>query len=111
MTEDELITQSREIETQRRYAVQDAKERYRQTGVPERHNKVITPKMDPSRFTADEKAVFDKGLCGWIIESGTINGIVYCGKPSKPGATFGLCEAHEAELLEDYYPDGGRRNT
>jgi len=109
MTEDELQTATNERAAAWRYAVLDAKERYRAMGVPERHNKVITPYTDPQKFTAEEKAVFDKGLCGWVVEYGTINGVVYCGLASAPGATVGLCEEHEAELLEGYYPDGRSR--
>lgn len=113
MTEDELITASREKATAQRYAVLKAKAAYRALGIPEHHCKVITPHTDPQRFTEQEKKIFDDGKCCWQTETGTIAswepGGGYCGAPSNPGATFGLCEEHELELLEDFYPDGSRR--
>ena len=73
------------------------------------HNRVITPYTDPDRFTVEEKAYFDAGTCGWVTAYGTGPYIEHCGKPSRPGASFGNCVRHDAELLEDFYPDGTRR--
>lgn len=109
MNEDELLTQSREKETARRYAMLAAKQRYRDMGVPECHNKIITPYTHPLKFTRDEKAFYDAGKCSWVVEYGTINGIVHCGLISAPGATVGYCTEHEADLLEEFYPDGSRK--
>lgn len=108
---DEETTQSREMETARRYAVLDARQRYRETGIPECHNKIITPESNPQRFTAIEKSLFDAGKCCWQVEYGTgrLSRESYCGWKSRPGASFGHCEIHDDELLEHFYPDGTRR--
>lgn len=73
-------------------------------------NRVVTPYTDSDRWTGEEKAYFDKGLCSWDV------GVQYfgqtdnlCGEKSKPGASFGHCGEHEQRLLEDHYPDGSRR--
>lgn len=73
---------------------------------------IITPSTNPSRFTAQEKALFDAGKCPWQVTYGT--GLLegdegYCGDKSKPGASFGHCAYHDDEMLEDFYPDGSRR--
>lgn len=109
---DEETTQSREKETARRYAVLAAKQRYRDTGVPECHNRIITPETNPLRFSEMEKALFDAGKCCWRVEYGTgwLEGDEgYCGWKSRPGASFGHCEIHDDELLEQFCPDGTRR--
>lgn len=72
------------------------------------HNRIVTPDTDPDRFTAEETQYFRLGWCAWVIEDG-LAGIIRCGKPSEPGASFGDCAEHNAKLLEDHYPDGTRR--
>jgi hypothetical protein len=109
---DEQLTEFREKEAARRYAVLAAKRRYRDMGVPECHNKIITPETNPLRFSVKEKALFDAGKCCWQVEYGT--GLLdgdegYCGEKSRPGATYGYCEIHDDELLEQFCPDGSRR--
>lgn len=106
---DEETTQAREKATAYRYAVLERKAAYRASGVPERHNKVITPYTDPESFTAIEKKIFDSGECGWLVEYGTSSNQRYCHQDSNPGASFGHCGYHEDELLESYYPDGSPR--
>jgi len=73
-------------------------------------NRIVTPYTDPARFTAEEKAAFDRGRCCWDV------GVQYfgqtdnlCGQRSKPGASFGYCADHERALLEDHWPDGSPR--
>jgi hypothetical protein len=72
------------------------------------HNQVITPDSSPDRFTAEETALFRAGRCGWVTAYG-LPWTEHCGKRSKPGASFGNCPEHDAELLEEYYPDGSPR--
>jgi hypothetical protein len=73
------------------------------------HNRIITPDTDPDRFTDEEAAMFRAGTCGWQTAYG-MPWDEHCGAPSKPGASFGNCAEHEAQLAEDgYYPDGTRR--
>jgi hypothetical protein len=73
-------------------------------------NRIVTPYTDPNRWTDEERALFDKGLCSYDV------GVQYfgqtdnlCGKPSKRGASFGHCAEHERVLLEDHWPDGSPR--
>lgn len=70
---------------------------------------IITPDTAPDRFTADEAALYRAGRCTWVIEYGNGRGVIHCRKPSQPGASFGNCAEHNAELLEDYWPDGTSR--
>lgn len=71
-------------------------------------NRIITPYTDPERFTEEEKFRFDSGWCTHMTAYG-LPWTEYCGNRLNPGATMGLCAVHEAELLEDYYPDGSPR--
>jgi hypothetical protein len=73
-------------------------------------DKIVTPSTDPDRWTAEEKGLFDRGLCSWVVESGNWGGVKHCRKRSKRGASFGNCREHEREMLEDYYPDGSPRH-
>lgn len=72
-------------------------------------NRIVTPYTDPDRWTPEEKALFDRGLCSNVIEFGNGRGVVLCRKPSKRGASFGHCIDCEREFLEDNWPDGSRR--
>lgn len=74
-----------------------------------RHDKIVTPDTDPDRFTKEEARMFRMRLCGWLIESGDHPEAVRCGKASKPGASFGNCDEHDAEMLVDNFPDGAFR--
>jgi hypothetical protein len=72
--------------------------------------RIVTPYTDPDRWTEEETALFDEGRCSWDV------GVQYfgqtdhlCGAPSEPGASFGHCAAHSAEMLETCYPDGSPR--
>lgn len=71
-------------------------------------NRVVTPDTEPDRFTEEETAMFRRGECGWQIAYG-LPWSKFCLKQPKPGASFGFCARHEAELLEDFYPDGTPR--
>ena len=71
------------------------------------HDRIVTPDTDPDRFTEQEADTFRRGVCG-RTGSGYWGGGI-CGQPSKPGASFGYCEEHYAELLEDFWPDGTSR--
>jgi hypothetical protein len=73
------------------------------------HMRIVTPDTEPSRFTALELAFYRQGKCGWQLAYGTGGADEYCANPSKPGASFGHCAEHEAELLEEYFPDGSPR--
>jgi hypothetical protein len=70
---------------------------------------IITPDSDPERFTPEETLFFRQGRCGWVVEYGNGRGIRHCGQQSEPGASFGNCAEHNAELLEDHWPDGTPR--
>jgi hypothetical protein len=79
-------------------------------GMAMSHNRIVTPYTDPDRWTEEEKEFFDARKCCWDV------GVQYfgqtdnlCGKPSKPGASFGHCAKHERELLENHWPDGTPR--
>jgi ribonucleotide monophosphatase NagD (HAD superfamily) len=72
-------------------------------------NRIVTPTTDPDRWTPEEARLFNQGKCSETIESGNGRGIVHCGKPSKPGASFGHCADHEARLAEYCWPDGSNR--
>jgi hypothetical protein len=76
---------------------------------PYPHDTIVTPDVDPGRFTAEEAALFRRGRCGWVIEYGNGPRVVHCGAPSRPGASFGNCDEHDTELLEDHWPDGTSR--
>jgi hypothetical protein len=69
------------------------------------HNRVVTPYTNPKCWLPDEKALFDKGLCSWMLAGSP----EYCREPSKPGASFGHCTKHEQEHLKTQYPDGTLR--
>lgn len=71
------------------------------------HHRMITPGTDPDRFTEDEAAAFWRGVCGQTGYGYWGNEI--CGQPSKPAASFGYCDLHNAEMLVDYWPDGTPR--
>lgn len=71
------------------------------------HDRIITPDTDPDRFTEQEADAFRRGVCG--VPCNGYWGAEICGKPSRPGASFGNCAEHEAQLLEDYWPDGTSR--
>lgn len=73
------------------------------------HDRIVTPDTDPDRFTEAEAALFRAGKCGEVVEYGNCRGVIHCGKPSKPGASFGNCAEHEEELLECHYSDGTYR--
>jgi len=73
-------------------------------------NRIITPDTDPDRFTEEETAAFRAGICGWLVEYGNWGAPKICGTLSKPGASFGNCDEHDAELLVDYWPDGSPRH-
>lgn len=77
------------------------------------HDRIITPDTDPGRFTAREEAVFRQGRCCWQVDPARLAlEDEYCFAASKPGASFGHCAEHEAELLVGYFPDGTpRRNV
>ena len=77
------------------------------------HDRIITPDSDPDRWTEREAAVFRLGRCPWQIDPARLAiEDEYCYAPSKPGASFGHCAEHEAELLVDHFPDGTpRRNV
>lgn len=72
------------------------------------HDHIITPGNSPERFTAEERALFEEGKCCWLTSYGT-PWDEYCAAPSEPGASFGHCAEHNAQMLENYYPDGSRR--
>jgi hypothetical protein len=73
------------------------------------HDRVVTPDTDPDRFTDEEVALFRAGKCGEVVEYGNGRGVIHCGAPSRPGASFGSCEEHEAEMLECHFSDGTPR--
>lgn len=70
------------------------------------HDRVVTPYTDPDRWTEEEKALYDRGLCTWDMGADWANRDPYCRQPSKQGASFGHCPEHEAKLLADCWPDG-----
>lgn len=73
-------------------------------------NRIITPDTDPDRFSETETALFRQGKCGHQVEPGALDiEREYCCAPSRPGASFGQCPVHDAELLLDNFPDGTRR--
>lgn len=75
------------------------------------HDRIVTPDTDPDRFTEDEAALFRAGKCGWLTAYG-LPWMKWCEVASKPGASFGNCDEHDAEMLVEYYPDGTpRRNV
>jgi hypothetical protein len=71
------------------------------------HDRMVTPQTDPDRFTEDEAAAFWRGVCGQTGYGYWGNEI--CGQASKPGASFGNCELHDAEMLVEHWPDGTPR--
>jgi hypothetical protein len=73
------------------------------------HDRIVTPDTDPDRWTEEEAALFRAGKCSETVEFGNFGGIVHCGYPSKPGASLGHCDRHDAEMLVDHYPDGTDR--
>jgi hypothetical protein len=72
-------------------------------------NRIVTPYTDPDRFTPEEKAAFDAGACCEDIGRDWTQPDNLCRRPSKPGAPFGYCAEHEADLLENHWPDGTPR--
>lgn len=72
-------------------------------------NRIVTPNTDPDRFTDGEKVLFGQGRCSHQSGSGDPRSPLHCGKPSKPGASFGNCADHERRMLEDHWPDGSPR--
>jgi hypothetical protein len=73
-------------------------------------DRIVTPYTDPDRWTPEEKAYFDQGLCSYDVAVqywGEIDNL--CGKKSKRGASFGYCTAHTDRLLENHWPDGSPR--
>lgn len=71
------------------------------------HDRIVTPDTDPDRFTEQEADYFRRGICcrtGYGYWGGEM-----CGRPSRPGASFGYCEEDYAALLEDFWPDGTSR--
>lgn len=73
------------------------------------HNRIVTPATDPDRFLPEEAELFRSGRCSWQVNYGAGFGYSYCEKRSKRGASFGNCADHEAELLEEHWPDGSLR--
>jgi len=73
------------------------------------HNRIVTPSTEPDRWTPEEKSLFEKGLCSWVVEFGNGRGIIHCRERSKRGASFGYCSVHEEDLLECHWPDGSPR--
>lgn len=76
--------------------------------MPDR-NMIVTPDNSPDRFTEEEAEYFRQGRCCWLVEYGNGRGEIHCGERSEPGASFGYCAEHNAELLEEHHPDGSRR--
>lgn len=74
------------------------------------HNRIITPTSDPDRWTEEDVDLFNAGQCSWQTSFG-MPWMEHCGQPSKPGASFGYCPEHEAELLEKHFPDGTPRHS
>lgn len=71
------------------------------------HDRTVTPATDPDRFSQDEAEAYRKGVCS---EDGYgRDGTGICGRPSKPGASFGNCDEHDADMLVDHWPDGAPR--
>ena len=60
----------------------------------------ITPYTHPDRFTEEEAAYFDAGLCGYQTDYG-LPWDKHCEEPSEPGADFGFCPAHAAQVAEE----------
>lgn len=62
----------------------------------------ITPYTHPERFTDEEKAMYDAGLCGYQTAYGGVSAYgewdAYCTEPSMPGADFGFCTEHTADI-------------
>jgi hypothetical protein len=74
------------------------------------HDRIITPDTDPDRFTPEEAALFRAGECSWqISDAGWDSREEYCERTSKPGASFGNCPEHDADMLVDHFPDGTPR--
>jgi hypothetical protein len=75
------------------------------------HDLIVTPDNSPDRWTAEEVAIFRAGLCGWqVSDGGWGSGDMHCKLPSKPGASFGHCDEHDAEVLMEHFPDGTPRH-
>lgn len=72
------------------------------------HDTIVTPDVDPGRFTPEEAAQFYAGKCQWMVHGSWHS--EFCGAPSKPGASFGNCDEHDAELLVEHWPDGTDRD-
>lgn len=73
-------------------------------------DRAVTPETDPDRWTPQEAALFRAGRCSYqVSDGGWGSGPPYCGDPSKPGASFGHCARHDAEMLVDHFADGTDR--
>lgn len=72
-------------------------------------NRIVTPYTDPDRFTREEKAHFDKGLCCWDVGADWGQRDKLCGNPSMKDAPFGYCAEHTEDMLENHWPDGSPR--
>lgn len=80
------------------------------TRTPDPRDRIITPDTDPDRWDPAEAALFRAGKCSQqISDGGWGSGDQYCGAPSKPGASFGHCDLHDAEMLVQFWPDGTPR--
>lgn len=73
------------------------------------HDRIVKPYTDPDRWTEEERALFDQGRCSLVVEYGNFGGVVHCGEPSEPGASFGHCAECDEQMLETCYPDGSPR--
>jgi hypothetical protein len=64
----------------------------------------INPEDNPSEFSKREIPLFREGKCCWLIAYDLgCSWWKYCEKPSKPGADFGYCAAHDAIYHESGY--------
>jgi hypothetical protein len=52
------------------------------------------------RFTEEEWALYEAGLCSWVVEYGNGGGIVHCGQALRPGRGVRDCAEHEADRLD-----------
>ncbi|MEU7857882.1 hypothetical protein [Nonomuraea sp. NPDC049141] len=62
----------------------------------------ITPETHPSRWLAEEVALFRQGLCSWVVEQGNWTGTKRCREQSDPEADFGHCTEHALAVEDDY---------
>jgi hypothetical protein len=71
------------------------------------HDRIVTPDTNPDRFSEREAEAFRLGVCGQGGYGAL--GSDWCGRPSRPGASFGNCDEHDAAMLVDHWPDGTPR--